>query len=231
MTTRSISHRASAASRRSEFIAKTYGHLFAAILVFVAYEVVLFETGAAAQLAARMSRVPWGLILAAFLLIAWFASRLAWRMRSKATQYLGLGLYIVAKGTIFVPLLFRAERIADGLIAQAAQATVAGAVGLTVIAFLSRNDFSSLRPFLYWGGFVALLLIASALLFGFRLGTWFSVAMIAFSGASILYDTAKVARRHRGDRYVGAALSLFASVGMMFWYVLRLTSRGGRSWG
>ena len=49
--------------------------------------------------------------------------------------------------------------------------------------------------------------------------------MIALSGASILYDTAQVARRNRGRRYVGAALSLFSSLGMMFWYVLRIATR------
>jgi FtsH-binding integral membrane protein len=96
-------------------------------------------------------------------------------------------------------------------------------------ARLPKSDFSALRPFLYWGGVVALLLIVAALVFGYRLGTWFSVGMIALAGASILYDTSKVVRRYPRDQYVAAALSLFASVGMMFWYVLRLFSRTTRS--
>jgi FtsH-binding integral membrane protein len=175
-----------------------------------------------------MTGVPWGLVLAAFMLVAWGATRMAWRLESQAAQYLGLATYVVAKGLILVPLLYRAEQVADGLIAQAAQVTLLGALGLTLVAFTVRTDFSGLRPYLAWGGVVAFVLIVAALVFGLRLGTWFSVGMIALSGGSILYDTAKIARRYRGRRHVAAALSLFASVGMMFWYVLRLFTRFSR---
>ena len=40
--------------------------------------------------------------------------------------------------------------------------------------------------------------------------------------AAILYDTSNVLHHFPEDRYVGAALQLFASVALMFWYVLRL---------
>ena len=212
----------------ARFIKRTYAHLFGAIVVFVAFEVALFSSGIAERLAQAMIQIPWGLILGAFLLVAWMASRLAWRIRSRPVQYLGLGSYIVAKGIIFVPLLYRAEAMAGGLISQAAQMTLLGAFGLSVVAVSAKTDFSSLRPFLYWGGTVALILIVAAILFGFHLGTWFSVAMIALSGGSILYDTAKVVKRYRGGQHVGAALSLFSSIGMMFWYVLRITTRMSR---
>jgi FtsH-binding integral membrane protein len=42
------------------------------------------------------------------------------------------------------------------------------------------------------------------------------------AGAAILYDTSNVLLRFPEDRYVAAALELFASVALMFWYVLRL---------
>ncbi len=219
------------AGLRATFITRVYAHLLGAILVFVAFEVALFKSGVAAKIASAMAGVPWGLVLAAFLLIAWFATRMAWRLDSSVGQYTGMGLYIAAKGLIFVPLLYRANRVAPGTIEQAAQVTVLGAIGLTLVAWTCRSDFSFLRPFLYWGGTVALLLIVSAIVFGWHLGTWFSVAMIALSGTSILYDTAGIVRRygerggHQARRHVGAALSLFASIGMMFWYVLRLTTR------
>jgi FtsH-binding integral membrane protein len=58
--------------------------------------------------------------------------------------------------------------------------------------------------------------------FGFTLGTLFSVAMVALSGAAILFETSRVQREFPEDRYVAAALSLFASVAMMFWYILRI---------
>jgi FtsH-binding integral membrane protein len=64
--------------------------------------------------------------------------------------------------------------------------------------------------------------IVAGVIFGFQLGTWFSVAMVGLAGASILYDTSNVIHRFPQDRYVAAALQLFASVALMFWYVLRL---------
>ena len=51
---------------------------------------------------------------------------------------------------------------------------------------------------------------------------FFSVAMVAFAGAAILYDTSNVLHHYPEDRAVGAALELFASVALLFWYILRL---------
>ena len=79
-----------------------------------------------------------------------------------------------------------------------------------------------LRGMLVWGGILALVAIVAAVLFGFELGTWFSVAMIGFAGAAVLYDTSNILHHYPEDRYVGAALALFASIALMFWYVLRL---------
>jgi FtsH-binding integral membrane protein len=87
---------------------------------------------------------------------------------------------------------------------------------------MTRKDFSFLRGLLMWGGMLALVAIAGGVLFGFELGTWFSVAMIGFAGAAVLYDTSNVLHHYPEDRYVGAALELFASIALMFWYVLRL---------
>ena len=47
-----------------------------------------------------------------------------------------------------------------------------------------------------WGGVSALVLIVAAVLFGLSLGIWFSVAMIALAGASILYQTQTILRRY-----------------------------------
>ena len=73
-----------------------------------------------------------------------------------------------------------------------------------------------------WGGVLALILIACSFIFGLSLGIWFSVAMVGFAGAAILYDTSNVIHEYRDDQYVGAAVQLFASFAMMIWYVLRI---------
>jgi hypothetical protein len=75
---------------------------------------------------------------------------------------------------------------------------------------------------LIWGGVAALVLILAAVLFGLSLGIWFSVGMIALAGGSILYQTQTIMRRYPAEAYVGAAVQLFASVMLLFWYVLRL---------
>ena len=68
----------------------------------------------------------------------------------------------------------------------------------------------------------AVVLIVAALLFGANLGTWFSVAMVALMGASILYNTQKILHTYPPHAYVGAAVTLFASLMTMFWYILQI---------
>lgn len=137
-------------------------------------------------------------------------------------QYAALAAFVVAEAIVFVPLLYVAERYAPGAIRSAAIVTAAGFTGLTFVAWTTRKDFSFLGAMLRWAGVVALLAIVAAVLFGFELGAWFSVAMIGLAGAAILYDPSNVMPRFPEDRYVGAALQLFASVALMFWYMLRL---------
>ena len=108
------------------------------------------------------------------------------------------------------------------LLTSAAALTLLGFTTLTFIVFMTRKDFSFLRPFLMWGGILAIGTIVLGALFGFDLGLFFSVAMIVLAGGSILYDTSNVLHHFPEDRYVAAALELFASVALMFWYVLRI---------
>ena len=68
----------------------------------------------------------------------------------------------------------------------------------------------------------ALVLIVASVLFGFNLGTFFTVAMIALAGGAILYKTSGVMRHYPHDKQVAASLELFACVALLFWYVLQL---------
>ena len=217
------------ANARSLFIARTYLHLLGAVLLFVAVEAWLFATGLAETIARPMLDVGWLVVRGAFMIVGWFASRAAHRAKSSGAQYAALTAFVLAKALLFVPLLFVAERAAPGVIGSAAAAAVVGFAALTSVAFATRRDFSFLRGFLYWGGLVALGLIVSALVFGFRLGPLFSVAMVGYAGVAILYDTSNVIRRFRPGREVAAALELFASVSLLLWYLVRLFMRQSRS--
>ena len=163
-------------------------------------------------------------MLGGFIVVGWLASRAAHTAVSKPAQYLALGGFVAAEALIFVPLLVLAELNAPGVIRSAALVTMLGFTGLTAIAFYTRKDFSFLGGLLKWGFIVALVLIVGGVVFGFHLGTYFSVAMIGLAGAAILYDTSNILHHYPEDRYVAGALSLFASVALLFWYVLSLMS-------
>lgn len=210
------------ASRRATFVSRTYGHLTAAIFLFTLIELVLFQSGLAEIITRALTGVSWLVVLGAFMLVGWLATHTAHRSVSLGAQYAALTGYVVAESIIFVPLLYLADRFAPGAISSAATVTFLGFAGLTAVAFLTRKDFSFLRGLLFWGFAIGLVAIVASVLFGWNLGTWFSVGMIAFAGAAVLYDTSNVLHHYPEDRYVAAALSLFASVALMFWYVLRL---------
>ena len=211
---------------RSRFIMQTYNHLFGAIALFTGIEIVLFQTGAAERIAQVLLGVNWLFVLGGFMIVGWLATRTAANSMSLGAQYAALIAFVAAEAIIFIPLLYIANSYATGAIQSAAGTTILGVAGLTAVAFYTRKDFSFLRGILMWSFVVALVLIVASVVFGFQLGTWFSVAMIGFAGAAVLYDTSNVLHRYEEDRYVAASLQLFASIAMMFYYVLMLfTSR------
>ena len=211
---------------RAAFIRKTYAHLAGAVLAFILLETYLIISGAGDYMARTMlgGRFSWFIDLGAFMGISMLANWWANSQTSRPLQYMGLALYVVAETVIFMPLLYLAQaRTGDAsLIAQAGIITGGLFAGLTAVVFLSRKDFSFLGPILAIGGFVALGFIAASLLFGFSLGNLFAFVMVIFAGGAILYDTSNILHKYRPDQHVAASLSLFASVALLFWYVLRI---------
>lgn len=72
------------------------------------------------------------------------------------------------------------------------------------------------------GFFIAFGLIVVSVLFGFSLGTIFAGAMALLASGSILYTTSNILHHYRTDQSVSAALSLFASVALLFYYILMI---------
>ncbi len=206
---------------RAQFIWRTYLHVALAIVAFALVEVVLFRSGIAERIALPMIR-NWPLILGGFMLTGWMASRSAHTAQSQPVQYLTLAGYVLLEAVIFAPLIYIAETRAPGVAESAAVITLVGCVGLMGVAHITRKDFSFLRGLLVWGGLLALIAIGGSFLFGWQLGTWFSVAMIGFAGVAVLYDTSNILHHYPQEKYVAASLQLFASIALMFWYVLQL---------
>ena len=205
---------------RSAFIWKTYAHVVGAILAFAAVSAYLMTSGISTRLFPVLT-AQWLLTLGAFMLVSWGASHMAHRLESKPAQYAGFALLVFAEALIFSPVLLIAYAMNPGIIESAAGVTVLGSVGLIAVAMITRKDFSFLRGILVWGGILALVGIVSAVIFGFQLGTWFSLGMIGFAGAAVLYDTSNILHHYPEDKYVGAAMGLFASIALMFWYILQ----------
>lgn len=206
---------------RSDFIWKCYAHVVGAILAFAAIEVYFFQSGIAERIAMPMLN-NWWMVLGVFILAGWGATHVAHRVESKNAQYAAFAAFIVLESLIFAPMLFIASIRAPGIIDSAAGVTVLGCVGLIATVMVTRKDFSFLRGMMVWLFFLALAAIVGSLIFGFELGTWFSVAMIGFAGAAVLYDTSNILHHYPQDKYVAASMQLFASIAMMFWYILRL---------
>jgi FtsH-binding integral membrane protein len=210
---------------RASFIRRTYMHLAGALFVFALMETYLVMSGAGAAIAQTMlgGRYSWLIVLGAFMGISMLAQWWANSQTSSAMQYLGLALYVVAQAIIFLPLLFMANYTAGGdVIVKAGIVTLGLFLGLTATVFLTRKDFSFLGPILTIGGFVALAFIFSGIVFGFSLGSVFAFIMVAFAGAAILYETSNILHHYRPNQHVAASLSLFASVALLFWYILRI---------
>ena len=207
---------------RAQFIRKTYVHLAFAILGFLVLEYVLLSLPGIERAVALMTTgFNWFLVLALFFVASWIADRWARSEVSRGLQYAGLALYVVIEAIIFLPLMFVAARYSDPTVIPSA-ALITGLLfaGLTFVAFTTKTDFSFLRGVLSIGFFVALGLIAASLLFGFTLDLIFAVVMVGLASAAILYYTSNILRYYRTDQYVSASLTLFASVALIFYYVL-----------
>lgn len=205
---------------RSTFIWKCYAHVVVAILAFAAIEGYLFTSGIAERFALQMMS-NWLMVMGAFIVAGWGATHVAHRVKSVQAQYAAFAAFIFVEALIFMPMIYMASTN-EGIIESAAGVTILGSVGLIATAMITRKDFSFLRGMLVWGGMLALVAIISSIIFGFQMGTWFSVAMIGFAGAAVLYDTSNIMLHYPEDKYVAASMQLFASIAMMFWYILRL---------
>lgn len=224
--TRSIARSTSRSLERTDFLRKVYTHLFLAICGFIGLEYVWFSTDVAAKVFELTTQVNWLVVIGLFMGTSWLATRLAGSLQSKASQYAGLALYVVAESLIFIPLLVVAQyKAGGGVIEKAGYITLGNFFVLTSLMFITKVDLIGWGKYLIWGGILALGAVVSSLIFGFQLGTIFSLTMVGFAGVAILYDTSIILYHYDDDSYVAATLQLFASIAMMFWYVLRLLSR------
>lgn len=212
-------------AERLAFYKKTYAHVAGGVLVFIIFEYLMLQSEAIVNFALSLTQgYKWLLLLGAFMFMTNYAERMALNAEDKMLQYASYGIYILAEAFIFVPLLYIAIYYTEGfdLINQAAIVTLGLFTGLSAVVFFTKTDFSFLRSALTIGFFIAMGLIVAGMLFGFDLGLWFSVGMCVLAGGSILYQTSNLVNTYSEDQYVPAAIGLFASLMLLFWYVLQI---------
>lgn len=216
--------------KRVAFYRKTYTHLALAVLLFILVETMFFQIPWVLEFALSLTDGwLWLLMLGGFMLITNYAEKMALQSHDTNKQYLALLLYVVAEAFIFIPLIFMAMIMTeDGgleILNQAAILTLSLFSGLSAVVLLTKKDFSFLKSILAIGFFIALGLIVAGVLFGFNLGLWFSVGMVILASGSILYQTSNMVHKYSEDQYVAASLGLFASLMLLFWYILSILSR------
>ncbi|MFI1772965.1 Bax inhibitor-1/YccA family protein [Thalassobellus citreus] len=211
---------------RVAFYKKTYSHVAGGVLVFILFEYLLLQSETIVNFMLSMTEgYRWLIMLGGFMFVTNYAEKMTLKTPDKNTQYLAFGVYILAEAFIFVPIIYIAAYYMDTgaeILNQAAIVTLALFTGLSAIVFVTKKDFSFLRAGLTVGFFIAIGLILAGTLFGFNLGLWFSVGMCALAAGSILYQTSNLVNKYSTDEYIPAALGLFASLMLLFWYVLRI---------
>ena len=214
-------------SERTAFIRRTYLHLIGAIAAFIGLEMIFFtvfpDTVEQFMVALSRSRYGWLIVVAGFVGVSWISQSWARSSQSQATQYMGLSLFVVAEAVVFLPLLWYANQFAADTISTAAIITGIVFGGLTGYTLTTKSDFSGLGRYLALAGLAAIAFIVCSIVFQMdALGTLFASLMVLLAAGSILYETSNIIHHYRTDQHVAAALGLFASVAMMFYYILYL---------
>jgi FtsH-binding integral membrane protein len=158
------------------------------------------------------------------MIITNYAESTALKTVDENKKYLMYTIYIFAEALIFVPLLYMATMYTESarLVQKAAIVILGLFVEISLVVFIIKKDFSFLKAGLTVGFFIAIALIIAGSLFGFDLGLWFSVVMCLLAGGAILYQTSNLVNKCDTEDYIPAALGLFASLMLFFWYVLRI---------
>ncbi len=210
---------------KTNFYKKVYLHVALAVVWFLIAEYFMLHSEIIVN--TMLSMLEWYrrlLILWWFAWVTYLAEKMATNNSDKLTQYMALWLYVIAEALLFVPIIFIAISYTQdmSLLLQATVVTLALFWWISAVAFTTKKDFSFLRSALIVWTFVAMWLIIAWVLFWFTLWLLFSVLMVILAWWSILYNTSNIIHKYNEDQYIVAALWLFSSLMLLFWYILRI---------
>lgn len=209
---------------RAGFIRRTYAHVAGAIALLAIVEGLILQAGLGQTLLSFLGAgtMNYLIYLGLFIGASIVADKWAHSEKSKEMQYVGLGIYILVQAVILAPAMHLAQLYAPTAIVDAAIATAALVTALSYVCFTTKKDFSFLGPIIAIASIVAIGLCIAGALFGFNLGVVFAGAIVLLAAASVLYSTSNILLHYQEHQHVGAALGLFASVALMFRFMLQL---------
>lgn len=225
------------AADRAAFYRRTYGLVAAAFAGFAALLALFFvgfdqKTGIAFALFTGLGSMiqslgGWSilLVMVAFWGANSVAQSMAFNRASRASQYAGLGIFVVLEALIFIPLIGYVVLTSNGdamsVLKPAGIVTGAIIAALTALVFMTNMDFSFLKVAIVIGSFAALGVVIVAAIAGLSLGAWFSIAMIVLMATVILYQTNEIKNTLETDQHVTAAFILFSAFVTLLFYVIR----------
>lgn len=210
--------------QRAGFIRRTYAHVAMGIAAMAFSCAFLLQAGAGPTLLSFLSGgtlnylIYFGVFVGAGIL----ADRWARSEHSTTMHYVALLGYAFVEAVVATPLLYLATIYNPAAIMDAAITTAALVTGLTLIAFTTKKDFSFLGPFLMVGSIIAIGTCIAGAVFGFQLGLFAISAIVLLSAGFVLYNTSNIIHVYKEHQHVAAALGLFASIALMFRFVLQL---------
>jgi FtsH-binding integral membrane protein len=223
---------------RLAFLRRTYLHVAGAMAGFVALSALILQTGLGLKMLQMMSGSPW-IVLGVFIglaVIGGVAQSFARAHRPVGVQYAAFAGYVGIKSLIFAPILAIVTmpdlNFHPSTLPAAAGLTLLAFGGLTAFVLTTKKDFSFLGPFLF-GAVLVVAGIAVVAMFtgmGATLSLIITGAMVLVALGMVLYTTSQVLHTYRTDEHVGAALDVFASIAVLFMYILQLLMQlqGGR---
>lgn len=210
--------------QRAGFIRRTYAHVAMAIGFMAVSCAFLLQIGAGPVLLSFLGGgtlnylIYFGLFIGASIL----ADNWARSEHSVTMHYVALLGYAFVEALIVLPLLYLATIYNPSAIMNAAITTAALVTGISYIAFTTKKDFSFMGPYLTIGGFIAMGTCIAGAIFGFQLGVFAMGLIVLLAGGFILYSTSNIIHVYQEHQHVAAALGLFASIALMFRFVLQL---------
>ncbi|HEY4216428.1 MAG TPA: Bax inhibitor-1/YccA family protein [Gemmatimonadaceae bacterium] len=211
-------------AERATLVRRTYGLVFASVIVTMLGVAFAFSQPALIQAVAVHPFIAMICVFAPLLM----AQRSA---HDFPRNIVFTGLFTFVEGIFLAPFLLMAEHAAPGSVSEAAMLTFAAFGALSLYATVSRRDFSA------WGGFfmIGLVVLFVAILINAFVHSAAgglvisSVGVLVMSGL-LVFDTWRLLRSGSlgPDDYVLAAVSIYLDLINLFIFILSLLSGGNR---